>query len=76
MTPTTPRKRTYRQRRSWPWFSAFGVFTVLGLFVIDGAIGGVAVAVGVLALLVGCVMALAGEDTRAVERTGIGLGPF
>jgi hypothetical protein len=52
------------------WFLAFGLLTVLGLFVIDGPLGGVALAAGTLALLVGCVMALAGEDTRKSEFVG------
>jgi hypothetical protein len=77
MTPSTPRKRTYRNRRSWPWFTAFGIFTVLGLFVVPGAIGGVVLFAAAAVLLVGCVMALAGEDTRTVERTGfMGGGGF
>ena len=76
MTSTSPRKRTYRERPSWPWFTAFAVLTVLGLFVIPGKFGGIALGVAVLAMLVGAVMGLAGSDTRSVERTGIGLGPF
>jgi hypothetical protein len=62
---TTP--RTYKPRRNRMWFLAFAILTVLGLFVIDGPLAGVALFVGTLALLVGCVMALAGEDTRRSE---------
>jgi hypothetical protein len=76
MTPTTPRKQAYRKRRSWPWFAGCALFSVLGLFVIPGTLGGVVLAAAAGALLVGCVMGLAGEDTRTVERTGMGLGPF
>jgi hypothetical protein len=69
MGPMT-KSRTYRPRRSRIWFLAFALLTVLGLFVIDGPLGGVALAAGTLALFVGFVMALAGEDTRPYERGG------
>lgn len=68
--PHTPR----RSRRSWPWFAAFAVFTALGLIVLEGSLAGVATLIAVIALLVGAISALAGEDVTKIERTGIGLG--
>jgi hypothetical protein len=72
MTPSIPIPR--RRRKSWPWFAAFAVLTVLGLFVIGGPLGGIATFGAFISFLIGLMAAVAGEDARDAERLNIGLG--
>ena len=51
-------------RATWPLFAAVGVLTVLGLFVIGGAAGGVILAVATFGLIGASIYALAGEDVK------------
>jgi membrane associated rhomboid family serine protease len=71
MTPTIPAPR--RRRKSRPWFAAFAVLAVLGVFVLGSPLGGIATFCAFAAFLVGLMAAVAGEDVRDAERLNIGL---
>jgi hypothetical protein len=55
-------------------FALFASLTIIGLFVLDGAVAGVALLAALLVFIVACIYALRGEDPDAVtdsDRTGI-----
>src|SRR3954452_12788681 len=56
-------------------FPLFGLLTVLGLFVLDGAAAGVVLFAALLLFTITCILALSieetGETTKGSERTGI-----
>jgi hypothetical protein len=58
----------------WLGFALFAVLAVLGIFVLDGAAGGVTSLAAMLVFIAACVYALRGQDQGAVEhneRTGL-----
>jgi len=64
-----------RRRRAWVGFALCAVLAILALFVLDGAVAGVASLVTLLAFVGACIYALRGADadTRAKsDRVGLG----
>jgi hypothetical protein len=52
--------------RARPWIALGVVLAIVGLLVLDGAAGGVALAAAAVALLVGVIRALMGADLSGV----------
>jgi hypothetical protein len=51
-------------RRTWPLFLAVAVLALLGLFVVDGAAGGVLLVAALLGVIGAAIYALAGEHVN------------
>ena len=63
-----------KRRRVWIGFAFFAVLGILALFVLDGALAGVASLAAMLAFIGACIYALRGEDAdsrKDSDRTGI-----
>jgi membrane-associated PAP2 superfamily phosphatase len=75
MTHTTA-SQAKPSRRSWPAFTSAVVLAVLALFVLPQPVAGMAALGAFVALIAGCILALAGKDTATAERAAIGLGIF
>jgi len=62
------------RRRVWIGFAFFAVLGILALFVLDGALAGVASLAAMLVFIGACIYALRGEDAdtrKDGDRTGI-----
>ena len=51
-------------RKTWPSFAAVAVLALLGGFVLHGVVAGVVSFCALIALLLACIYALAGEDVQ------------
>jgi hypothetical protein len=63
-----------KRRRAWSGFTLFAALAILGLFVLDGAVAGIALLVAMLVFIGTCIAALRSEDPDAVaksDRTGL-----
>jgi hypothetical protein len=63
-----------KRRRAWIGFALFAVLAILGLFVLDGAVAGVASLVAMLVLIGAAIYALRGQDAETRkhgDRTGL-----
>jgi hypothetical protein len=63
-----------QRRRAWMGFALFVALAILGLFVFDGTLAGVALLLAMLAFIGACIYALRGEDPDSVahnQRSGL-----
>jgi hypothetical protein len=63
-----------QRRRTWMGFALFAALTILGLFVLHGALAGIALLLAMLAIIGACIYALRGEDPDSVahnQRSGL-----
>ena len=61
-----------KHRRTRIGFALFGVLAILSLFVLDGALAGLAALMAMLVFIGACVYVLRGEDPQTVSRA---IGP-
>ena len=63
-----------KRHRAWLGFALFAVLAILGVFVLDGVVAGVASFVAMLVLIGAAIYALRGQDAEARkhgDRTGL-----
>ncbi len=63
-----------KRRRVWIGFAVFAALGILALFVLDGALAGIASLAAMLAFIGACIYALRGEDAdtrKHGDRTGL-----
>jgi hypothetical protein len=60
-----------KRRRVSGTFTLAAVLVIVSLFVLDGAVSGVAALAAMLVFIAACIQALRGEGGEAVDRTGL-----